>query len=73
MRYNRSGDCLWRLIPSSPAAKTGLGRVGVVIILILALFVLGLFTVALVTPKGKIASVANMGAFTAASTSKRGA
>ncbi len=69
MRNNRSDDYLWRLVQSNPAAKTGLGRVGVVIILILALLVFGLFAAALVTPKGNIASRGQLGAFTTASTS----
>jgi len=59
MRSTNSNDHPWHLIPVKPGPKANLGRLGIVVIAILALLVVGLFLVVLLPQIGRSVPIAS--------------
>lgn len=59
MRSTNSNDHPWHLIPVKPGPKGNLGRVGIIVITILAVLVVGLFLVVLLPQIGRSVPIAS--------------
>lgn len=57
MRHNDLDRPIWHFVPADPKANREFRRANIVIISILVFFVLGIFTVAVLTPSGHAASM----------------